>query len=74
MPWNSGQTSSGQPHNGGVLNVRVPDDPGGWDLSLFKAYPAWELQQSVSLGNRSASFGAATQMLLREMGRPVPGN
>ncbi len=38
----SGQTGSSQPRNGGVLNVRVPDDPGGWDLSLFKAYPAWE--------------------------------
>ena len=24
------------------MNVRVPDDPGAWDLSTFKAYPAWE--------------------------------
>jgi peptide/nickel transport system substrate-binding protein len=52
----SGQTGSGQPHSGGVLNVRIPDDPGGWDLSLFKAYPAWEghtLAENSLLGFQS---------------------
>lgn len=34
--------SSDTPKAGGTMNVRVPDDPGGWDLSTFKSYPAWE--------------------------------
>ena len=38
----AGPRGGDSPRSGGTLNVRVPDDPDSWDLSLFKTMPAWE--------------------------------